>query len=291
MEDTKPKTFVFVLMPFSNEFADIYEVGIKQACKDAGAYCERVDEQTFDESILERVYNQISKADVIVAEMTGRNPNVFYETGYAHALNKRVILLTQDADDIPFDLKHYSHIVYEGKISTLKSQLEAKVRWCIANPKESLSNVEVMLEFFLDGTPLSTRPEFEISFDKRPGRGNPSLTRALAIHNVSNKPVTSKSFSLAFDMPVGAAFSGDPTSSKTVLHDGRTIYNLASIPPLFPGGWQSRYVSFYLPASESVLDAKLIMYTELGARDYSFTFRVKEEKEIPRRRILLEEDV
>src|SRR5215208_496120 len=129
MEDTNPKTFVFVLMPFSDEFADIYEAGIKPACKDAGAYCERVDEQIFVESILERLYNQIAKADVIVSDMTGRNPNVFYETGYAHALNKRVILLTQNADDIPFDLKHYSHIVYGGQITTLKSKLEAKIRW------------------------------------------------------------------------------------------------------------------------------------------------------------------
>ncbi|HYG61069.1 MAG TPA: hypothetical protein VEL74_00690 [Thermoanaerobaculia bacterium] len=88
MEDTKPKSFVFVLMPFDESFDDVYEAGIKPACKDAGAYCERVDEQIFVESILARVYNQIAKADVIIAEMTGRNPNVFYEVGYAHALNK-----------------------------------------------------------------------------------------------------------------------------------------------------------------------------------------------------------
>src|SRR5215510_3429797 len=103
MEKTSPKSFVFVLMPFHEDFRDIYELGIKQACIDAGAYCERVDEQIFHENILERVYNQIAKADIIVAEMTGKNANVFYETGYAHALNKRVILLTQNVEDIPFD--------------------------------------------------------------------------------------------------------------------------------------------------------------------------------------------
>src|SRR4051794_14017841 len=116
MKDTNPKAFAFVMMPFSEEFDDIYELGIKAACQEAGAYCERVDKQMFDEDILDRVYNQISKADIIIAEMTGRNPNVFYETGYAHALNKRVILLTQEAEDIPFDLKHYPHIIYGGKI-------------------------------------------------------------------------------------------------------------------------------------------------------------------------------
>jgi hypothetical protein len=95
LKKTNAKPFVFVLMPFQADFDDIYHVGIKSACSSVGAYCERVDEQIFLENILERVYNQISKADIVVSEMTGRNPNVFYETGYAHALNKRVILLTQ----------------------------------------------------------------------------------------------------------------------------------------------------------------------------------------------------
>jgi nucleoside 2-deoxyribosyltransferase len=92
---TTPKPFCFVLMPFSESFSDIYELGIKEACNDAGAYCERVDEQIFQERILDRIYNQIAKADIIIADMTGKNPNVFYEVGYAHALGKNTILLTQ----------------------------------------------------------------------------------------------------------------------------------------------------------------------------------------------------
>jgi len=109
--DTSPKPFCFVLMPFEDAFDDIYQLGIKDACSDAGAYCERVDEQIFQETILDRIYNQIAKADIIVADMTGRNANVFYEVGYAHALGKTTLLLTQSADDIPFDLKHFPHIV------------------------------------------------------------------------------------------------------------------------------------------------------------------------------------
>src|SRR6185503_14376375 len=97
-----------------------------------GAYAERVDEQIFTEGMLERVFNQISKADVIVADMTGRNPNVFYEVGYAHALGKIVLLLTQAADDIPFDLKHRQHTVYHGKIEDLKKELTARLQWAIA---------------------------------------------------------------------------------------------------------------------------------------------------------------
>jgi hypothetical protein len=131
---TAPKPFVFVLMPFNEDFDDIYKLGIKEAAKEVGAYAERVDEQIFTEGILERVFNQISKADVIVADMTGRNPNVFYEVGYAHALGKIVLLLTQKADDIPFDLKHKQHIVYGNggsKIQSLRSELTPRLNWAI----------------------------------------------------------------------------------------------------------------------------------------------------------------
>lgn len=131
---TAPKPFVFVLMPFDKEFDDIYFLGIKETAKEVGAYAERVDEQIFTEGILERVFNQINKADVIVADMTGRNPNVFYEVGYAHALGKVVLLLTQKVDDIPFDLKHRQHFVYGNdgsKIQNLRKELTPGLIWAI----------------------------------------------------------------------------------------------------------------------------------------------------------------
>ncbi len=132
-----PKPSVFVLMPYHTSFDDIYLLGIKQTCEDAGADCTRADEQIHQEKILDRVYNQIAKADVIVAEMTGCNANVFYEVGYAHALNKHVILLTQEAKDIPFDLTQYQHIIYGNKIThQLKPELSKKLRWCLDNPKK-----------------------------------------------------------------------------------------------------------------------------------------------------------
>lgn len=118
-------------MPFDEAFTDIYLSGIKSVAKSVGAYAERLDEQVFTEGMLERIYNQISRADVIIADMTGQNVNVFYEVGYAHALGKQVLLLTQRADDIPFDLKHRTHIVYSGKIEELKKKLKPKLRWFI----------------------------------------------------------------------------------------------------------------------------------------------------------------
>lgn len=125
----KPKPFAFVLMPFDDEFNDIYRLGIQETATEHGVVAERVDEQIYTESILERIYRQIESADFIIADMTNRNPNVFYEVGYAHAQEKICTLITQKADDIPFDLKHHRHLVYDGKITRLKELLAAEIDW------------------------------------------------------------------------------------------------------------------------------------------------------------------
>lgn len=132
---TRPKPFVFVLMPFDPEFDDVYEFGIKGAANDVGAYAERLDEQMFTEGMLDRIFNQISKADVIVGDMTGRNANVFYEVGYAHALGKVTLLVTQTKDDIPFDLQQRQYTKYEGNIKLLRKELAKKLRWAIEEAK------------------------------------------------------------------------------------------------------------------------------------------------------------
>jgi hypothetical protein len=146
LQSTTPKPFVFVLMPFDESFNDTYKFGIKGAAEEVGAYAERVDEQIFTEGILDRIFSEINKADVIVADMTGRNPNVFYEVGYAHALGKIVLFLTREANDIPFDLKHQQHTVYGGSIDTLKRELVRKLRWALDNPKVRSEDVVLTLQ-------------------------------------------------------------------------------------------------------------------------------------------------
>lgn len=123
------RPFAFVLMPFGKEFEDVYKFGIKETAEKCGLVAERVDEQHFSETILERIYRQIENSDFVIADMTGRNPNVFYEVGYAHAKGKQCALITKDADDIPFDLKHHPHVIYDGSISDLKGKLEPKLEW------------------------------------------------------------------------------------------------------------------------------------------------------------------
>ena len=141
--------FAFVLMPFEASFDDIYKLGIKDTAEKLGIRAERVDEQIFHkENILERIYGQIDAADLIIADMTGRNPNVFYETGYAHAKGKLCLLLTSRADDIPFDLKHHRHIIYGDSIQNLRQALEKDLDWL----KSEITNRQSVLTVRLNRT-------------------------------------------------------------------------------------------------------------------------------------------
>ena len=200
-KSTAPKPFVFVLMPFHPKFNDIYKFGIKGAADEVGAYAERVDEQYYTEAILERICNQIYKADVIVADMTGQNPNVFYEVGYAHALGKIVLLLTQNADDIPFDLKHRPHIVYGGEISNLKEQLIPRLSWAIVESKKESRLGDEIYEVIINDTEV---PE-SLSNDNAPFvfrfLGGPRVNFTVTVRNGSSGLSDSISHIYLFSSP------------------------------------------------------------------------------------------
>ena len=62
--------------------------------------------------IMDDVFSTIIQSQLVICDLTNRNPNVLYETGIAHALNCEVIMITQDMDDIPFDLRQFRAIKY-----------------------------------------------------------------------------------------------------------------------------------------------------------------------------------
>ena len=104
----------FILMPFEpraafNPIHDAIEAGIEGA--DLSPL--RADDIFSTRSGMEKILRGIAEAEVVVADMTGRNANVFYETGIAHTIKDNVILLTQNINDIPFDFRHIDHIEYE----------------------------------------------------------------------------------------------------------------------------------------------------------------------------------
>jgi hypothetical protein len=171
-------TFAFVLMPFDKKFDDIYKFGIKAAAGSLAIRAERVDEQIFSEGILERIYRQIDAADVVIADMTGQNANVFYEVGYVHAKGKLCLLLTQDADDIPFDLRHRRHIVYGGSIENLVAALKKDLVWAKAEI-EGFRKTRIKIDVHgitsdLDRTERTATVTLTFKFDLRNEADRPS---------------------------------------------------------------------------------------------------------------------
>ena len=128
-EVTPDDNLVSVMMPFSQEFQAVYDV-IKSACADAGFTCKRADDIWNNSILVQDIFRLIFESRVVVSDFTGRNPNVMYETGIAHALGKTVIPITQDAKDVPFDLVHHRFLRYlsnrEG-LATLAKDLAAKL--------------------------------------------------------------------------------------------------------------------------------------------------------------------
>jgi sigma54-dependent transcription regulator len=106
--------YCFVLMPFAEErdLQVIYSDHLRPVVERCGLRCERADDIYDISGVMQSVWEGINKARVVIADLTGRNANVFYELGIAHTLGKPVIMLTQAIDFIPFDLRHLRCIVY-----------------------------------------------------------------------------------------------------------------------------------------------------------------------------------
>lgn len=123
------KKYIFVCMPFHQEYEDIYMLGIKPFIENLGFRCERADEVHHTGGIIERVHDLIKSAHLVIADISGGNPNVFYEIGYAHALGKEVIIITRDGKSIPTDLKKYHYLEYrKGKISKLCNDIQKNIK-------------------------------------------------------------------------------------------------------------------------------------------------------------------
>jgi hypothetical protein len=102
---------VFVAMPFGGVY-DIYFSTIKPVLEKCKCNCIRADELYKPREIIDLVWQEIRRASLVIADITDGNPNVMYEVGYAHALASPTILLCQDKDKVPFDLRHQRLITY-----------------------------------------------------------------------------------------------------------------------------------------------------------------------------------
>ncbi len=104
----------FYLGPFVSPFNEIYEDIVKPNVVSLGLKITRADEIFGTRPIMQDIWEAVFQSSVIIADVTGKNPNVLYEVGLSHALGKPTVMLTQNIDDVPFDLRHFRCILYEN---------------------------------------------------------------------------------------------------------------------------------------------------------------------------------
>lgn len=139
-QQPKPKVFnlsnrrqedlVAVMMPFDAKFDPVY-TKLKEVIKAEGMACKRADDFWQNDHIIQDIVTLICEASIVICDLTGRNTNVFYESGIAHTLGRDTILITQSGNDIPFDLRPIRFIEYHGNtegINKLGTELTSRLQ-------------------------------------------------------------------------------------------------------------------------------------------------------------------
>jgi hypothetical protein len=121
IQKAKPKAFV--VMQFSSRFNDVYFEVIKKVCEQEKIDVIRIDEESGPGLIIQDITRTIHEAKIVIAEISPINANVFYEVGFAHALNKPTILIAEKDTKLPFDVSPFRTLFYENSIGG-KSKLE-----------------------------------------------------------------------------------------------------------------------------------------------------------------------
>lgn len=117
----------FVIMPFRGWFDEYYSKIYCPAIVAAGLKSNRADDLYAPNNVVSDIWKFTKGADIVLADLTGKNPNVFYELGLAHAISKPVILITESEEDIPFDLRAIRIIKYDKNEHDWGKKLEMSI--------------------------------------------------------------------------------------------------------------------------------------------------------------------
>jgi hypothetical protein len=107
------KDLIFVLTPFHREFEETFEI-INKTCNKVGLRCLRGDEEFVTGELLPHILKLLVRARLVIANIDGRNPNVFYELGIAQAIDKPTILIAHSVPEMPFDIRTRKIITFKN---------------------------------------------------------------------------------------------------------------------------------------------------------------------------------
>lgn len=105
----------FVIIPFADDFEEVFQHAILSAAQEKGYACERLKEVSGPINIINEIVSNIYEADLIVADLSRLNPNVFYELGLAHAgpISTKTIMIAEHNEQIPFDVSVFQVLKYD----------------------------------------------------------------------------------------------------------------------------------------------------------------------------------
>ena len=121
---------VFAAMPFEASYDDVFFVAMRYAADEVGAVCRRVDLEEFSDDIVTEIKSVIHESVAVIVDLSEGKPNVLYETGFAHALNKPAVHISSTPlDELPFDVRNWNTIEYQhGRTTQLRERLAARLR-------------------------------------------------------------------------------------------------------------------------------------------------------------------
>jgi hypothetical protein len=125
--EQQQKEHVFVAMPFSDTYEDVYEFGIYAAVRDQGYVCEHVGQAAFMGDVLERITNRIQTAKFVIADLSEARPNVYLEVGYAWGCGVPTIIIAREGQELHFDVSRHRCIFYKN-IKHLARELTALIQ-------------------------------------------------------------------------------------------------------------------------------------------------------------------
>ncbi|MEV6487119.1 hypothetical protein AB0M20_00570 [Actinoplanes sp. NPDC051633] len=126
------QTDIFVVMPFADDLKAVYEDHLVKVAVEENLSIKRGDDFYTGGAIMSDVWSAICASSLVIADCTGRNANVFYELGIAHTVGVPVMMISRSSNDVPSDLRHLRHYVYEFTPRGME-KLELAVRRVIAN--------------------------------------------------------------------------------------------------------------------------------------------------------------
>ena len=145
---------IFLIIPFNPEFQDVIEA-VRQATDASGSKLILGTEIGENRSLQKEIRNQISVADLIIIDVTNNNPNVMYELGFAQAIDKPLILISQMDSEFTFSVLKYFILRYDRErlqdtlIKPLRNRLshssiEELIKKEIEEPKKKIEKYKTV---------------------------------------------------------------------------------------------------------------------------------------------------